>query len=191
MTGVELQDGESSLRPSCVSNLDPGVTFTQLLDPSTLPPDLVTRVSNVDHRAAYIQMHFALDGLPEYATPYEFLNEPGMQGSLGMFGSPEDMQRDWEDCRRGVVPADPSMGFQIPSLHDPSLAPEGKHAASAFAFYFPVEVDESQHGRLKDEMAEAGHREDHAPGPELPGHHDPPHHVRLVPLRHDVRLPRR
>ncbi|MDQ1360887.1 MAG: hypothetical protein QOJ44_1264, partial [Acidimicrobiaceae bacterium] len=84
----------------------------------------------------------------------EFLNQPEMQGSLGMFGSPEDMQRDWEDCRRGIVPQDPSMGLQIPSVHDSSLAPAGKHAASAFAFYFPVEVDRSEHGRLKDEMAE-------------------------------------
>ena len=46
------------------------------------------------------------------------------------------------------------MGLQIPSVYDPSLAPEGKHAASAFAMYFPVEVDRSEHGRLKDEMAE-------------------------------------
>jgi phytoene dehydrogenase-like protein len=45
--------------------------------------------------------------------------------------------------------------MQIPSIYDPALAPEGKHAASAFAFYFPVEVDRSEHGRLKDEMAEA------------------------------------
>ena len=154
VTGVELRDGETISAPIVISNLDPGVTFTKLLDPDTLPADLVARVSDVDHRAAYVQMHFALDGLPEYVAPYEFLNEPGMQGSLGMFGSAEDMQRDWEDCRRGIVPQDPSIGMQIPSIHDPSLAPEGKHAASTYAFYFPVEVDRSQHGRLKDEMAD-------------------------------------
>jgi phytoene dehydrogenase-like protein len=153
VTGVQLEDGDVISAPIVISNLDPGVTFTHLIDSSILSPELVERVSTVDHRAAYIQMHFALDGLPEYAPPYEFLNEPGMQHSLGIFGSAEEMQRDWEDCRRGIVPADPAMGFQVPSLHDRSLAPEGKHAASAFAFYFPVEVDQSQHGRLKDEMA--------------------------------------
>jgi phytoene dehydrogenase-like protein len=99
-------------------------------------------------------MHFALDGLPEYAPPYELLNEPGMQGSIGLFGSPEKMEHDWEECRRGGIPAEPALGLQIPSVHDRSLAPEGKHAASAFAFYFPVGVEKSQHGRLKDEMAE-------------------------------------
>jgi phytoene dehydrogenase-like protein len=154
VVGVELQDGQTITAPVVLSNIDPSITLTQLLDPSILPPDMVARVTSVDHRAAYVQMHFALSGLPEYAPPYEFLNEPGFQANLGMFGSPEDMQRDWENCKRGLVPEDPSMGMQIPSIHDPSLAPDGSHAASAFAFYFPVEVDRSEHGRLKDEMAE-------------------------------------
>ena len=152
--GVELVDGEMITSRIVLSNLDPGVTLTQLLNPDHVPADIVARVSRVDHRAAYVQMHFALDGLPEFAPPNEFLNDPSLQGTLGLFGSPEDMQRDWEDCRRGILPADPSMGLQIPSIHDPYLAPEGKHAASAFAFYFPVEVSRSEHGRLKDEMAE-------------------------------------
>jgi phytoene dehydrogenase-like protein len=154
VTGVELKGGDVITAPVVVSNLDPGVTFTKLLDPEAMPADLVARVGNVDHRAAYVQMHFALDGLPEYAPPNDFMNSPALQGSLGLFGSPEEMQRDWEDCRRGLVPQNPSMGLQIPSVYDPSLAPEGKHAASAFAMYFPVEVDRSEHGRLKDEMAE-------------------------------------
>lgn len=154
VAGVELQGGETVTAPIVVSNLDPGVTLCRLLDPAALPPDLVARVSRTDHRAAYVQMHFALDGLPEYAPPYEFLNDAKMQGSLGMFGSPEDMDRDWHDCRRGLVPADPSMGMQTPSVVDPGLAPEGKHAASAFAFYFPVATDRSRHGALKDEMAQ-------------------------------------
>jgi phytoene dehydrogenase-like protein len=71
-----------------------------------------------------------------------------------MFGSPEEMQLDYENCRRGLVPPNPSMGMQIPSVHDASLAPEGKHAASAFAMYFPVEVEQRQQAKLKDEMAE-------------------------------------
>jgi phytoene dehydrogenase-like protein len=154
VTGVALHGGDVITAPIVVSNLDPGITLTKLLDPSTLPPDLVTRVSRVDHRAAYVQMHFALDGLPKYAPPNDFLNDPALQSNLGLFGSPEEMQLDWENCRRGIVPADPPMGMQVPSIHDPSMAPPGKHAASAFAFYFPVEVDRREHGRLKDEMAE-------------------------------------
>ena len=152
--GVQLNDGEVIEAPIVLSNLDPTITFTHLMDQEQLPSELLARVSHVDHRAAYVQMHFALDGLPEFAPPFEFVNDPLLQGTLGLFGSPEDMQRDWEGCRRGILPEDPSLGLQIPSIHDPLLAPPGKHAASAFAFYFPVEVDRREHGRLKDEMAE-------------------------------------
>ena len=154
VTGVELKDGDRITAPIVISNLDPGVTFTKLLDPASLPDDLIARVSSVDHRAAYLQMHFALDGLPEYDAPYEVLNEPGMQASVGYFGSPEDMQLDFENCRRGVVPEDPSMSLQIPTVFDPDMAPPGKHAASVYAMYFPVENDRTIHGRLKTQMGE-------------------------------------
>jgi phytoene dehydrogenase-like protein len=154
VTGVELKGGEVITAPMVLSNADPGVTLTKLLDdPGQLPEAMIERLSNVDHRAAYVQMHFALSGLPEYAAPFEFLNRPEMQASLSYFAAAEVMQKQFEDCCRGVLPDDPSFGAQIPSIYDPSLAPEGQHAMSAFAFYFPVEVDDSQHGRLKDEMA--------------------------------------
>ena len=42
---------------------------------------------------------------------------------------------------------------QIPPVHDHSLAPPGKHAASAYAYAFPVETPRDQHGHLKNEMA--------------------------------------
>jgi phytoene dehydrogenase-like protein len=153
VTGVELKGGEVITAPMVLSNIDPGVTLLQLLD-AEVPEAMRQRLTNVDHRAAWVQMHFALDGLPEYAAPFEFLNRPEMQASLSYFASAEDMQRHFEDCRRGILPDDPSFGCQIPSIYDPALAPPGKHAMSAFAMYFPVEADSSLHGKLKDQMAD-------------------------------------
>jgi phytoene dehydrogenase-like protein len=77
-----------------------------------------------------------------------------MQGSIGIFNSPEEQQRQWEECRRGVIPDNPSMGMKIPSVHGPGMAPPGKHAASAFAYAFPVETNRDLHGQLKNVMAE-------------------------------------
>jgi phytoene dehydrogenase-like protein len=154
VTGVRLRDGSEITAPIVVSNLSPDLTLTELVGPDHLPADLVARVGGRDHRAAFVQMHFALDGLPEFAAPYELLNEPGMQGSIGIFGSPDEQQRQWENCTHGIIPDNPSMGIQIPSVHDPGLAPPGKHAASAFAYAFPVEVNREQHGALKNEMAQ-------------------------------------
>ena len=152
--GVRLRDGSTITAPVVVSNLSPDVTFTDLIAPEHVPPELISRLAGRDHRASFVQIHFALDGLPEFAPPYDFLNEEGMQQSVGIFGSPEEQQRQWEICRRGLIPDNPSMGMQIPSVHDPAMAPPGKHAASAFAYAFPVEVDRDQHGHLKNDMAQ-------------------------------------
>lgn len=154
VTGVRLRDGSEISAPVVISNLSPDHTLIDLVGAEHLPADLVARLSGRDHRASFVQIHFALDGLPEFAPPYEFLNKPGMQGSIGIFNSPEEQQRQWEECRRGIVPDNPSMGTQIPSVHDPSMAPAGKHAASAFAYAFPVETNRDMHGQLKNVMAE-------------------------------------
>lgn len=68
----------------------------------------------------------------------------------------EIRDQQWEDCRRGIVPADPTVVLQIPSLHDPSLAPAGKQAASAFAMWFPIEGGSKYggYGRAKVEMGQ-------------------------------------
>ncbi len=154
VTGVRLRDGSTINAPVVVSNLAPDLTLNDLVGAEYLPADLIARLSDRDHRAAFVQMHFALDGLPQFTAPYELLNEPGMQQSIGIFGSPEEQQRQWEMCTHGLLPDNPSLGMQIPSCLDAGLAPPGKHAASAFAYAFPVEVDRDQHGRLKNEMAQ-------------------------------------
>ena len=55
---------------------------------------------------------------------------------------------------RGIVPADPSIALQIPSVNDPGLAPEGKHAASAFTLWFPIGEHKASYGEMKAEMGQ-------------------------------------
>ena len=116
----------------------PDLTVNKLIDPDAVPADVRERFARIDHRGSYLQMHFALE-------------EPGVRGTLrgaqrsgdaviiGLFCTPEELQRQWEECRQGIVPADPAIALQIPSVNDPGLAPPGKHAASAFALWFPIE----------------------------------------------------
>jgi phytoene dehydrogenase-like protein len=151
--GVRLGDGDMVTAPVVVSNLDPTATFTHLLDRDALPEPFARRVDAIDHRAAYFQIHFALNGLPEYAGPYDVLNHGEGRQNVTFFGTAEQMQLDYEGCVRGLVPATPSFNLAIPSLRDPGLAPPGKHAASGFAFYFPIGADHAAQSRLRDEMA--------------------------------------
>jgi phytoene dehydrogenase-like protein len=154
VSGVRLDDGTTLTAPIVVSSLAPDVTLTRLLDSGSVPADIRERFSHIDHRGSYLQMHFALDGAPEFAAPYELLNDPEMQAAIGLFSTPEELQQQWEDCRRGIVPADPAVAMQIPSAHDPDLAPPGKHAASAFALWFPIEGDQGDYGHMKTEMGQ-------------------------------------
>jgi len=152
VTGVRLDDGSALTAPVVVSSLAPDLTVNGLLDPAAVPEDVRARFARIDHRGSYLQMHFALDGIPEFAAPYEVLNDPAMQSAIGLFSTPEELQRQWEDSRRGVVPADPAIALQIPSVHDPALAPAGKHAASAFSLWFPIGGHEAGYGEMKAEM---------------------------------------
>src|SRR6202012_1783504 len=154
VTGVQLRDGSTISAPVVVSNLAPELTLADLVGAEYLPPELIARLSGraiARHLSKYISRSTACRSS---RRPYELLNEPGMQQSIGIFGSPEEQQRQWEMCTRGVVPDNPSLGMQIPSCLDPGLAPPGKHAASAYAYAFPVEASRDQHGRLKNEMAQ-------------------------------------
>jgi phytoene dehydrogenase-like protein len=153
VSGVRTESGDTLTAPIVVSAIAPDVTLNDLIDPSALSADIRERYSRIDHRGSYLQMHFALDETPSFAAPYEALNDPTMQASMGIFCTPEEVQQQWEDCRRGIVPADPTVVLQIPSLHDPDLAPEGKHAASAFAMWFPIEGG-ADYGQAKIEMGQ-------------------------------------
>ncbi|WP_406813608.1 phytoene desaturase family protein [Mycobacterium sp. M23085] len=151
VTGVRTEAGETLNAPIVISGVAPDVTLNEMIDPAALPADIRERYARIDHRGSYLQMHFALDEAPEFAAPYQVLNDPAMQASIGLFCTPEEVQQQWEDARRGIVPADPTVVLQIPSQNDPDLAPAGKHAASAFALFFPIE-GEVDYGRAKAEM---------------------------------------
>jgi phytoene dehydrogenase-like protein len=153
VNGVRTEAGETITAPIVVSGIAPDLTLNELVDPAALPADIRERYARIDHRGSYLQMHFALEEPPVFAAPYEALNDPAMQASMGLFCTPEEVQQQWEDARRGMVPADPTVVLQIPSQNDPDLAPEGKHAASAFALWFPIEGG-ADYGAAKVEMGQ-------------------------------------
>jgi phytoene dehydrogenase-like protein len=152
VTGVETGDGTRYAAPVVVSAVAPDLTLNTLVAPEAVGAEVRARLDRIDHRGSYVQMHFALDGVPEFVAPYELLNDPRMQAAIGLFSTPEELQVQWEDSRRGIVPADPAVAFQIPSAQDPQLAPPGKAAASAFSLWFPIEADPADYARLKAEM---------------------------------------
>lgn len=65
VSGVRLDDGTTLTAPIVISSLAPDLTVALAALPDR------DRYTRIDHRGSYLQMHFALDGIPEFAAPYE------------------------------------------------------------------------------------------------------------------------
>lgn len=153
--GVEMRDGTRLKARAIISNLDKPATFLRLLGEKHLSSEFLTAVRKIEHKGAWVHLLFKLDGLPEYGGEWAPLNR-NIYARFGgaMVPDPEQMQASYEACQRGELPQHVPVAFQIPSIMDPTLAPEGFHIASAYGFFFPCDAPHEERGKLRDEMAE-------------------------------------
>ena len=158
--GVEFGDGERGHGPRRGVEPRSDRDVHPARRRGSLPDAFVRRVRAIDHRAAYFQAHFALDGLPEYRAPYESLNDGQLGRNVTFFGTAEQMQLDFEGCVRGLVPDSPSFNLQIPSLDDPGLAPAGSTRRAASRSICRSAPTATTQARLRDEMAGADRGQD-------------------------------
>jgi len=153
--GVELRGGERIGARVVLSNLDKPATFFGLVGRENVPESLARRVEAIEQRGAFVHLLFKLRRLPSYGPPLEHLNaDPRTRFNTTLVPDPELQQASYEACRRGEVPEHPPIGMQIPTVMDPSLAPEGFHVATTYGFFFPCEAPREERGKLRDEMAE-------------------------------------
>ena len=137
-TGVVLDDGSGVEAGIVVSALDPHRTFTQLVDPTTLPQALVEHLDGYRYEGTSAKVNFALRGLPEYPTL------PGrsdiFRGFINIAPSMDYLQDAYEDARDGRFSRRPYLDCCVQSLIDPGMAPPGKHVMSCFVQYTPYEL---------------------------------------------------
>jgi len=153
--GVELRDGRCVTARVVLSNLDKAATFFGLVGREHLDAATIERIERVEQRGAYVHLLFKLRRLPRYGPPLEHLNaDPRTRFNTTLVPDPELQQASYEACRRGEVPEYPPVGMQIPTVMDPTLAPEGFHIATTYGFFFPCEAPKEERGRLRDQMAE-------------------------------------
>ena len=98
---------------------------------------------------------FKLSALPEYGGKLAELNEdPATRFNMSLFAEPRDLQAAFEASSAGELPERPPAALQIPTVVDPTLAPDGFHIGTTYGFYFPFESPKEVRGKLRDEMAE-------------------------------------
>jgi len=133
VSGVELANGEQLKASTVVSNADPRTTILNLLGARHVEADFARRIDNFRAKGNAAKLHLALDGLPDFKG----LSQAQLGERLVIAPTVEYVELAFNHCKYGEFSAKPVAEIIIPSLHDPSLAPDGKHVLSAIVQYAP------------------------------------------------------
>lgn len=139
--GVRLENGDEIYADIVVSALDPRRTFMQLVDPQTMPQDLITAIAGYKFQGSASKVNFALSDLPPF---------PGMEYRPEMFtgftniGPTLDyVEAAFADAVAGRISRRPFIDCCVQSTVDPDMSPPGKHVMSCFVMYTPYHLAES------------------------------------------------
>jgi phytoene dehydrogenase-like protein len=151
--GVVLAGGEEMRAPIVASNLDPKRTFLELVEERQLPAEFVAGIRRFRSEGTSLKMNLALRGLPEFTV---LPGAPGPQHRATMHICPtiEYIERAWDDAKYGRPSREPLIEMTIPTLYDPTLAPEGHHVMGVFLQYAPYTLRESDWDSEREPYAE-------------------------------------
>ena len=152
-TGVALKGGEEIPAKIVISGLDPRLTFTRLIDPKTLPEDVVEGVRRYKFRGSSGKVNLALSGLPNFSCMPG--NGPHLRGAISISPSLEYLERAYDDAKYGEFSQHPYMDCVIPSMIDPGMAPPGQHVMSIFVQYAPYELNGGWTDQKRDAFGDA------------------------------------
>jgi phytoene dehydrogenase-like protein len=136
VSGVTLVGGEVIDAPLVVSNADPKTTFEKLLGYRNVETGVVRRVSQIRMRSNVAKLHLALDGLPQFSG----LDEKETGQRLVIAPTMDYIEKAFNSAKYGECSPAPAMDISIPTLHDSTLAPAGKHVLSAIVQFAPYDL---------------------------------------------------
>ena len=140
-TSVVLASGEEITAKAVVSNADPKRTLLKLVDPTHLSPDFVMKLQHYRMPGTVAKVNLALSGLPNFkALPG---NNAALQGRIHIGPEIDYLERAFDESKYGNFSKQPYLEVAIPSLTDPSLAPQGQHVMSIYMQYAPFKLKNS------------------------------------------------
>jgi phytoene dehydrogenase-like protein len=151
--GVALATGDEIAAKMVASNLDPKRTFLELADARDLPEDFLDGIRKFRIEGTSLKMNLALSGLPEFAA---YPGAPGPQHGATMHICPsvEYIERAWDDAKYGAPSRSPLIEMTIPTMYDPTLAPEGHHIMGIFLQYAPYTLKDTNWDRERKRYSE-------------------------------------
>jgi len=138
VTGVRLVGGDEISTSRVISNADPKTTFADLVGYRHLDTEFSRRVSNIRMKGNTAKLHLALDSLPSFTG----LSEEDVGARLLIAPGSDYVELAFNHAKYREYSRNPIVEITIPSVHDSSLAPEGKHVLSAVVQYAPHNLKE-------------------------------------------------
>jgi phytoene dehydrogenase-like protein len=138
-TGVLLSTGEESRARAVISNADPKRTLLKLTDATHLSPDFVQKLQHYRGNGTVAKVNLALSGLPRF-TALKNGDAAALRGRIHIGNEIDYLERAFDESKYGNFSRQPYLEVTIPSLTDPTLAPEGKHVMSIYMQYAPYKL---------------------------------------------------
>ncbi len=151
--GVALASGDEFFAPIVASNADARVTFLTLLDRDLLPEVFVADVERISYASASLKINVALGELPSFHALPGMEAGPQHRGTIHICPDQDYIERAYDDAKYGRPSVQPVIEFQLPSVVDPTVAPEGRHLMSMFIQYAPYELRDGSWDDQRDAFA--------------------------------------
>jgi len=160
-TGVRLADGQQLAADVVVSNADPKSTLQRLLGARHLEAEFARRVHHLRTDGVAAKLHLALGALPRFrGLAPEQLGE-----RLVIAPDLDYIEQAFNPAKYGEFSAQPIMEITLPTVHDATLAPAGRHVLSAVVQYAPYALKGGwAAGKPRFQAAIMDVLEQHAPG---------------------------
>lgn len=162
---VVLADGTEIAARTIVSAADPRRTLLGLLDPIELEPGFITRIRNYRVPGTVAKVNFALRALPVF-TGLSGDASAMLQGRVHIGPGIDYLEKAFDASKYGELSAAPYLDVAWPSVHDPSMAPAGRHVMSVHVQYAPYTLRSGSWNGLEDALTSTVLRtlENFAPG---------------------------
>jgi phytoene dehydrogenase-like protein len=165
--GIVLSNGDEIGARAVISSADPKRTLLGFVEPQHLAPSFLQRLQNYRMHGTVAKVNLAFGGLPS------FKNVDGNAALLGgrIQVSPEIdyVERAFDASKYGEFSQHPYLEATIPTLHDPSLAPAGKHVMSIYMQYAPYKLRNSEWDSQRDALGDVVVNTLAEFAPDLPG----------------------
>jgi phytoene dehydrogenase-like protein len=140
VSGVALKSGAEISAPIVVSNMDVKRTFLETMSERDLPADFLQLVRQFKIRGSSGKLNIALDGVPTFPSIPK--GSPAIRGDMHITETMDELERGYDDWKEGRWSAKPYVDMLLPSLIDPTMAPDGKHYMSVFVQWAPYHLAE-------------------------------------------------